>query len=62
MYFTDLTATLANPMVSVVENEVSVEVCISLSETALERDITISVQSQPDTATGIMEYMLVWGC
>lgn len=57
MYFTDLTATFDNPMVSVVENELSVEVCISLSETALERDIIISVQSQPDTATGIIECM-----
>lgn len=54
MYFTDLTATFDNPMVSVIENELSVEVCVSLSESALERDIIISVQSQPDTATGII--------
>ena len=46
-------------MQSVIENEVSLEVCIVLSNTNLERDIIITVATQSDTATGIYKIMHV---
>ena len=52
MYFTELTATFDNRTISVVENEESVEACISLSQSTLERNIVITVETQPDTASG----------
>ena len=52
LYFTELTATFDNRTISVVENEESVEACISLSRSTLERNIVITVETQPDTASG----------
>ena len=43
-----------NPMQSVVENELSAQVCIELSHINLQRDVTIIVTTQTDTATGAL--------
>ena len=39
-------------MQSVMENELSAEVCVMLSHTNLQRDIVISLATQPGSATG----------
>ena len=51
---TDLSATFEESTASVVESELSVEACIILSNSALERDIVITVTSEQDTATGTL--------
>ena len=48
-----------NQMQSVIESEGSEEVCIVLSDTNLEREITITVATQSDTATGTYIYTFV---
>ena len=54
LLYTELSATFEESTASVVESELSVEACIILSNSALERDIVITVTSEQDTATGTL--------
>ena len=51
-YVTVVIATLNTSRQAVMENELFIENCVELSHTNLQRNITLIVVTQPDTATG----------